>query len=396
MTETLPPAVVMGLSPTGLHVVRALGRAGVAVTGVAEGLQAGRASRYLVDVIDEADPAARLETLCARFPEGSGAVLIVSSDQDAEFVMDHADRLSRHFAFQDSLKTGLAEQIMDKDSFYALCETHGVIYPRQWQCERAGLGDLADDVALPCMIKPARIHAIKHLMGGEKGWIARTAQEVRDIATKVPEGAGVLLVQEIVPGPESEITLWCGHRDAQGVMRQGFTARKLRQFPPGFGSAALVQSQPEPETAQITQRLLDAIGYQGIAASEFKRAPDGTLKIIEINIRPSLWFSVSAAAGRDVVLSGYRELAGLPMLPERPQEQGVRWRYALKDAYSALFYRRNPDFVLPAPDTEAAGPALRRIGAVYEPGDAGPALAELLNFSRKGAGRVLRKLGFGG
>ena len=47
-TKRMPPAVVMGLSPTGLYAVRELGRAGITVTGVASGWQAGHASRYLL------------------------------------------------------------------------------------------------------------------------------------------------------------------------------------------------------------------------------------------------------------------------------------------------------------------------------------------------------------
>lgn len=386
---TFPPAVVMGLSPTGLHVVRALGRVGVPVTGVADGIQAGAASRYCKSVISVSDPAEKLEIMCRTFPEGGEKpILIPTSDQDIDLVMDNAERLGRHFRFQQSYVDGLARGIMDKESFYRLCEAHRVSYPRLWSGDRAHIATLGNVISFPCMIKPALIQLLKGQMSGQKGWIARSAKEYADCVAQIPNGAGTLLVQEIVPGPESNITLWCGYLNQDGT-KQAFTARKLRQFPPGFGSASLVQSHQEPETAQIALLLLRKLGYQGIAAAEFKKDPNsGELKIIEVNTRPSLWFSVTEEAERPVVLAAYRDMAGLPPETEVPQKHGVRWRYGPKDLYSSLFYRLNPGFILPRPMVGAVGRASARTHAVFAWDDPKPALAELVNFLRKAISRL--------
>lgn len=130
VNRRLPPAVVLGLSPTGLHVVRTLAQSGVAVTGVSAELQAGCFSRHLVDRIIEPDEGRRLERLCARFsaPGSPGPLrpaLIPTSDQDIDFIIAHADRLERHFVFQESYRDGMAERIMTKESFYELCESEG-------------------------------------------------------------------------------------------------------------------------------------------------------------------------------------------------------------------------------------------------------------------------------
>ncbi len=392
MTKALPPAVVMGLSPTGLHVVRALGRAGVQVSGLAEKWQAGASSTYCKQVISGSDPAEKIENLCREFPEADEKpVLIPTSDQDIDLVIDNAARLSRHFRFQPSYVDGLARRIMDKESFYQLAEIHGIAYPRLWSGSLETVGDLAERITYPCMIKPALIQLVKDQMKGQKGWIARNAREYAAQLAAIPNGAGTLLVQEIVPGPESNITLWCGYMSGQGV-QQGFTARKLRQFPPGFGSASLVQSHAEPDTADIASSFLNDLGYQGIAAAEFKRDPvTGQLKIIEINTRPSLWFSITDPARRPTVLAAYRDLADLSPLPEIPQSAGVRWRYGSKDLYSSLFYRLNTGFVLPVPDTGAVGPKKRGVKAVFAWDDPLPAVTELAGFARKAAKRLLRR-----
>lgn len=383
MTGSLPPAVVMGLSPTGLHVVRALGRAGVAVTGLGEPSQTGAVSRYCQRVISGSTPAEKLELLCRAFPQtGEKAVLIPTSDQDIDLIIDNADRLSRQFRFQDSYADGLARQIMDKERFYDLCAAQNVAFPRLWSASKEQLPALVSQITFPCMIKPALIQLVKTQMKGRKGWIAQDATGFLAQLDLIPRDAGTLLVQEIVPGPESNITLWCGYLTGQEVLQE-FTARKLRQYPPGFGSASLVQSQSQPETAQISRRLLTALGYKGLAAAEFKIDPKtGDLKIIEVNTRASLWFSVTERAGRPIVLQAYRHLAGLSALPETPQRDGVRWIYATKDLYSSLFYRVRR-FVLPAPNTKTSGPAYARTYAVFALDDPMPAVAELLNYARK-------------
>lgn len=156
----------------------------------------------------------------------------------------------------------------------------------------------------------------------------------------------------------------------------------------------MAQSAAEPESRAIAERLLAAVGYRGIAAAEFKRDPSsGALKIIEINARPSLWFSLSSAAGKRVILAAYSDLAGLEAMPaEIPQYDRVRWRYTLKDIRSALFYRAHPSFVLPPPDTAVLGPARKQVSPVFAWDDLGPALAELVNFGRKSVSRMGRSI----
>lgn len=389
--ETLPPAVVLGLSPTGLHVVRALGAAGVEVHGVAEGKQVGASSRYLASVIDQGDDRLLLEKLVALAQSSPAApVLIPTSDQHVEFLMRHADALAAHFAFQPSYADGLAGRIMAKQSFYALCEEHGVDFPRLVSTDAAGLLQATRGLRFPLIVKPSEIHLAKDEMRGSKGWIVRDADELAAIVSDIPAAAGTLLAQEIVPGPESEITLCCAWLDGEGKAHQAFTARKLRQYPPGFGSASLVQSHEEPESLATFTRLLTAIGYRGIAAGEFKRHPEtGELSIIEINVRPSLWFSVSQDSGCPVVLDAYRRMAGLAPLPARSQRNGVRWRYVLKDLASALFYRRNGQFILPTPDIEACGKAATTVYPVYHADDTRPARNEVWLFVRKAFDRLM-------
>lgn len=388
---SLPGAVVMGLSPTGLHVVRTLGRAGVKVIGVADGFQPGSVSRYLSKCVTAPSAHEKLSALFSLAPEtpqseAGRPVLIPTSDQDIDILVSHADALSRRYNFQKSYSDGTASKILAKDSFYDLCSEYGIPFPGVWTAEPAELAAVLSKALLPCMVKPSLIHSIKEEMRGKKGWVIKEPSEIDGVLSSIPTEAGRLIVQEIIPGPESLITIACAHVSEQGELLQTFTGRKLRQYPPGFGSASLVQSSPEPESAALMSRFLKAVNYAGIAAAEFKRHPQtGQLHIIEVNVRPSLWFSLTEASGRSVVRSLYEELgAALPLRPADEQQDGVRWRYWVKDTWSSLFYRRNPDYFLGAPDTNAVGSALRHTAAVFSADDPLPALADIANFALKG------------
>ncbi len=390
--HVLPAAFVLGLSPTGLYAIRELGAEGIPVIGVGSERQSGAASRYLEDVILEPDEDRRLAELIRRAGNYSRKPLLIpTSDQDLEFIIRHRQTLAGAFVFQASYEDGLAARILTKTDFYRLCAEQGVDYPSLHAVEKSDMHALAGSLDFPVLIKPSRIHDIKSEMAGRKGWVAQDAQDYARVTASIPDRAGTLLVQEIVSGPESEITLFTAYFDQEGRAHQSFTCRKLRQFPPGFGSASLVISEDEPETREIAERFLREIGFRGIAAAEFKRDPKtGKRKIIEINPRPSLWFSASTAAGKTVALAAYRDLTGVGPLPEdREQRNGVVWRYALKDSYSAAFYRFKKDFILPPPDVTAARRASKRVFAVAVPGDWAPAWVEVKSYMRKGLQRVL-------
>ncbi len=386
--------IVLGLSPTGLYAVWEAARAGYSVLGVGASGASGLWSRFLADRIVAETAEDRVAAILQRVErkDARKPVLIVTSDQDLEAVLARADELADHVHLQGSYLDGLAGQIMDKDSFYQLCKSQGVVYPALWSATVDQARQYRDQITYPTMIKPARIQDVKHLMAGQKGWIVKSASDFDTVLPKIPDEAGMLLMQEIVPGPESNITLWCGYLDQTGAVRQRFTARKLRQYPPGFGSASLVQSEICPETAEIAERLLFAIGYRGIAAAEFKRHPQtGALKIIEVNPRPSLWFSVSTHAGVPLVETAVAEARGVPFTAPAKQKEGVLWRYTAKDLASCAFYALSKGFVLPAPSMAQKSPVTARADVTSAWDDPAPGLGELANFASKLAKRLTSK-----
>jgi len=378
-------AIVLGLSPTGLYAARELQRAGRRTLGVDSSATCAAHSNALAACWRVGTDEELLQRLMQLgMQQEKPPVLVPANDRYIEFVGRHAAAL-QPFHFPDCY-AGLADVLLDKLRFHRLCQQHGMAVPGVWEArDRAALTAMAGQIVFPCILKPALIHRARAYLRGSKVVLARTPEELDACLARVPDDVGGWLVQEVIPGAESQITLFAGYASHNGEMQQAFTARKLRQYPPGFGSASLAMSETCAETAALTADFVRAIGFRGIFGAEYKRDPrDGQLKIIEINPRPTLWFQLSHAAGKRIVDAAWRDLRGAAPAPDPAQRDGVLWRYALKDLASALFYRRHRrDFVFPPPDLHAAGPRAAATWAVYDARDPLPALCERLVYLRK-------------
>jgi predicted ATP-grasp superfamily ATP-dependent carboligase len=381
-------AIVLGLSPTGLYAVRELARSGIPVLGVGRSGEPGMASRYLRspggrwEVGNQSELLQRL--LAMPFP-GAKPVLFPTNDTYIEFLFQNQEALSSRFTFAPAYH-GLAQTLMDKRLLHQLCVEEGIPTPRVWSAGNlADLRNMGPDLPYPCILKPMLIHRAKVFLAGQKVLLATDPARFRQLVEAIPEDSGGWLVQEIITGPESNIVLFGGYFDRHAQPMQQFTGRKLRQYPAGFGSASLVISEWIPEIAESTVRLLTKAGFAGVCGSEFKRDPrDGQLKMIEINPRPTLWFQATHAAGKRIMEAAFRDLTGLPSLPEEHMRTSVVWRYGLKDLASALFYRyRGGQFVLAAPDVSSSRKRTARAWAVFDRSDPMPVVTEISRYFKR-------------
>jgi predicted ATP-grasp superfamily ATP-dependent carboligase len=385
--------VVLGASPTGLYALREAAGAGyrvaVADTGPGCALHSRHvrgADRYFIGSLEE------VERWLMRIAEQGGErpILLPTNDIFIEYIVRRNEILAPHF-YLPSVYAGLAAKLLNKRRFHDLCKQRGVATPGVWGVDKSrALLALVDAVPFPCLLKPTLIHRARGFLKGRKVVIARTREDFVERVAAMPDDLGGWIVQEIIPGPESAITLFGGYVDTSGQARQVFSARKLRQYPPGFGSASLVSSERCPETEDKTLAFLKKIGFQGVCGAEFKRDPrDGVLKIIEINPRPTLWFQISHDSCKQIVAALIADLLHGEVLDEHPQDTDVLWRYALKDIFSALVYLRDSrGFVLPRPDVRPGAPVRRRSWPVFASNDLRPALYEPFGYLRKLGGRL--------
>ena len=372
--------------------MRELAAAGYRVLGVSDELAPGLWSRRAtLGTWRTSTPSRLVDRLCAfARAQSEPPVLIPTSDGYVELVIAHALELSG-FRFQSSYVDGSAAAMLDKERFYALCDVQNMNQPHRAiihdRDEAMRLIDgSVDPVPFPAILKPAEIHRVKHVLRGRKVIVVRDREELNAVVGDLPFGPTSWLLQEVVPGPESELLELAVYIDRAGRAVRTVTGRKLRQYPIGFGSTSLARTESIADVRSTALAFLEAVGFKGVAHVEFKRDPrDGRLRMIEINPRPALWFQLARSAGVDIVAAAADDLSGRPIPTAREQRDGVRWQYGLKDAYSAAIYRLRPaGSLFPPPDV---GSGWSRSGALWDVRDPLPAIAEPVLYLAKAVRR---------
>lgn len=343
-------AIVLGASPTGLAAVRGLGRAGVRVR-VADFHDDRPAfhSRYCIgppitgSSVDEI-----LDNIIAQTSgEQQSPIVIPTSDAMVLGLVDNREKVFGKLETYDAIQSGLARSVTDKADFYQQCLTAGVptaktAFPKSTDQVLA----LASEFQFPMLLKPVYGHLWRERLKGKKLLVAKSQQELDRIVAVFGDAVGELMVQELIPGPESDIWIGGVYRGRQGQHDCCFVGQKTRQYPPDFGSASFAKSIYNAEVEKFSWKFLDAIDYRGICGTEFKLdRRDGTYKIIEVNPRPTLWFHLVTAAGMNLFEFAFWDLAGARMSePVSKQLPGVRWCFQDKDVLTWMHHFRRRNF----------------------------------------------------
>nr|WP_246429703.1 ATP-grasp domain-containing protein [Prosthecomicrobium pneumaticum] len=262
----------------------------------------------------------------------AGFLLVAASDADVRFVSRNATLLAGHFRLTlpewETLRV-----LCEKPRLYGQAEALGLGYPRVWRAD----GRDAAAIRFPVVMKPA--------MGGGRSRLARAKviriDDAATLAALFAEASGEMnaddiVVQELIPGGgESQYSyagLW---RD--GVPVAEFTARRLRQYPIDFGyTSTCVETVDAPDVAAAARRLLAATRHHGLIEVEFKRDPEGRLRLLDANPRPWSWFGLAAAAGLDLGALLAADAAPAPGRPVATARTGVAWIYLARDLAAAL------------------------------------------------------------
>lgn len=332
--------VVVALTGTGMAVARAVSTAGL---GQALGIdddqtRPGLYSRH-VTCHPKLTRRKLDDTLVADLAEFARAqshpvVLVPAADDACEWLTDNADKLRPSLRISNGYTAERAGVLLDKWAFGERCRVLGIDVPLTYLPETMDdVRAFAVEVGLPCIVKPRAGHLWRNRLSGQKLLVPETLRQLlRDMEQIVGDPKAVVL-QELVPGPESNLgvaAVWTGQ---DGSLRHVLTARKIRQFPRQFGSGSRVVTEALPEVAALSAQVLQQLDYRGLCGTEFKFDPrSGKWRLIEINPRPTLWYDLCRAAGSNLIAAHVRELAGLDPGQVAPQRQQVAWEYGLRDA----------------------------------------------------------------
>ena len=335
--DDLPVALVMG----DIDVVRPLARAGIPVAFFGFPDASARFSRHVRAVLPWIDHWTRqdeLLTALLRFgrSQDQPPVLYPQTDAALLLVSRHRDELSRAFRFILA-DAELIEQLVDKGRFERLVRRLRLpVPPTQRVIAGPDRPPPALHVSFPIIVKPV-VRAAEWRAVGE----AAKALEVRDErqwTTLWPRLARLdieLLVQHLVPGPETAVESYHAYVDGDGVIAGEFTGRKIRTDPPRFGYSTAVEVIDLPDVAELGRDVLRRLALTGVAKADFKRDERGGLHLLEINPRFTLWHHPAAVAGVNIPALVHADLAGRPRPHGRKATRPIMWCKPLSDLRAA-------------------------------------------------------------
>lgn len=345
---TTIPALVIGR----IGLVRSLGRAGVPVALAREsGSVFERASRYCRTFLrlpnldqNPEDAVSRLEEF--GITQSSRPVVFLNGEADVLLFSRYRERLNKYFRIL--LPDGaLLERLVDKSSFATLSEELNLPTPRTVipmvpeDCFAA-----AEQVGYPCIIKPFRqrrwhTDEIIARLGLTKAILVHNADHLRNLLPLLPPIDGHEMIQEYVPGADSDHYDFHTYIRSDGRIRGSLVGHKLRTYPIHFGQGCYTRYVDEPQVEGVCLSALDRLNYRGVANINVKRhARTGKIYLLEINPRYSLWCGLDAACGVNMPLLQYADAVGRELPDRRADGKPRRWLWVGNDIKAAFQYRR--------------------------------------------------------
>lgn len=253
--------------------------------------------------------------------------LFYQRDEDLLFVTRHRDALAAAFDFVLA-PTDVVDRMVDKVAFTAAATEERLRIPattviRPGSEPRPSVGSLP----LPMVIKPAaRLEQRWLRLEAKRKAIPVTTEAELDAAWEhLGESGEAFLAQAMIPGAEDRIESYHAYVEPSGRVAVEFAGRKIRTRPQAFGHTTSCEITEEADVLAAGRDAVERLGITGAVKLDYKRAPDGTLYLLEANPRFNLWHHPGAVAGANIPATVHADLTGRPRAPYARGRAGVRW-----------------------------------------------------------------------
>jgi predicted ATP-grasp superfamily ATP-dependent carboligase len=385
--------VTDGQQRAALAITRSLGRRGIRVwVGEEESGSLAAASRYCAREVIYPSPyrdPLEFERFLLRFVERKPVdAVLVTSDVTTHIVSRNADLIRPHAAIAVPPFEAF-ECVTDKWSLLQRAVEHDIPIPVTHVVDgKAALAAHLPRIDYPVVVKPTRSRMLTRT-----GWVSGSAQYAADEKALLRLyreteylASAPSLIQERVIGSGLGVFVLCD----RGRVVATFAHTRLREKPPSGGVSVLCESAPfDPELQDQAIRLLEPIGWHGVAMLEYKQnLRTGRPVLMEVNGR--FWGSLQLAvdAGLDFPYLSCQLALGQQLNLPVPYAVGIKSRWTLGDLDHLLARLRHGRKDLPdnAPSAwgavvdflRAAAPGVR--GEMLRRDDPGPAYRELCQY----------------
>ncbi len=250
---------------------------------------------------------------CELKTKANRLLLVASSDAYAELAILNKERLSEYYSmpFADPW---LLPRLVNKKSFYELCDEQGLDYPSTSFIDRENYLSAENPFGYPVVLKAS--NSIKYFAlefeGKKKAFILRSEEELRKTLKNIYETTeydDTMILQDFIPGDDSNMYVLNAYVGQDRKVRLMCLGHSLMEDPtPEFiGNYLAIVPADKEEVYEQYRRFLEKIAYTGFANFDMKYdVRDGKCKVFEINLRPGRSSFFTTMAGANLMVA-YKE-----------------------------------------------------------------------------------------
>ena len=290
-------ALVIGLCSHGLSVVRALHKAGVTVFVIEKNQNApGVWSNSIEKVFPVLDFSQKellneLPKIRKQLSSWEHIVLFATNDNHVKFISENSVEVTQYFKVSWLEQSEDIRKLLDKTNLEQFCINVGLNYPKTRYIQSIESAENNfNTLKFPIILKPAKpLSSFKTLIAYDE---LQAQKIVNNHNQDLP-----LLVQEYISGGDTEL-YFCALTLQHGKIVQSMVGQKLASYPPARGQTTIAQTTESSEAIALTARFFSQFSLSGPVSLEFKKAPDGSLWVIEPTVgRTDFWSELCIQAG---------------------------------------------------------------------------------------------------
>ena len=231
-----------------------------------------------------------VKSFCSKHADKT-VVLVGCGDSYVELISKHKNELPKN-TIAPYIDFDLMNSLQQKETFYKLCEKHGVDYPGTIIHNKEMGHDFEMNFPFPVILKPSdSIQYWEHPFDTQKKvYTIKDKKELDQVLDDI-YGAGYtgkLIIQDMIPGNDEYMRVLTSYSDHNGKVKMMCLGHVLLEehTPHGLGNHAVIITEPNKELMMRVKDLLEELHYVGFSNFDIKYdRRDGKFKFFEINTR---------------------------------------------------------------------------------------------------------------
>lgn len=290
-------------------------------------------SKFIVQKIDESllEGHHLSELLNAELASygGKTPVLVPCGDDYAVALSNQLDKLDPAYKVVCA-ERGILTTMNDKESFYALCESRGVPYPKTCIITSPDIPELGFE--FPVALKPSDAVAYREhpFEGQKKAFTLNSFEELHETVRRVYAAGypGHLICQDFIPGDDSHMRVVNGYVRTDGTVSLMSLGHPLCEDPAPMriGNYAFILSYGDDAIYDTVESLMANSGYHGFFNIDMKYDErDNTYRLFEVNPRAGRSSFFTTLSGNNLARWAVDDVIDEGVLAPKRATEEVLW-----------------------------------------------------------------------